>query len=93
MSTSKRKPLGELADELKYCALCVNKTETVWSLTQEGETALVPLCEEHEPQLARLWNLCRENTASVKGEPRRKRLPSRPRPLEFTPLQWEPPEG
>lgn len=77
-------------DKMKYCALCLNKATGVWTISRDGDSALVPLCEEHAPQLDRLFRLCRDNAVAVAGEGRRKRRTHRPTPLDFTPLEWQP---
>ena len=76
-------------DHLKYCALCLQPASKVWTISVAGDSALVPLCTEHEPQVERLFRLCRDSTPAGPGTKRRR---SRPRPLEFTPLtDWQPP--
>lgn len=84
-----------MSAELTYCALCANETYTVWTISRGGEMAIVPLCQEHEPQLSRLFNLCKIGSlpapvTPVDGQPRPRK--QRTSALSFSPLlDWTPP--
>lgn len=85
-----------MSADLEYCALCVEEASTVWTISRGGEMAVVPLCKAHEPQLSRLFNLCKVGSlplpAPVEGQPRRRK--HRSSSLDFSPLvDWTPPEG
>lgn len=78
----------------KYCALCEGETYSLWSLSTDGDTAIVPLCIHHEPQLRRLFRLCKEDESSLSipdGMMAPRRRASRGT-KKFTPLDWTPPE-
>lgn len=79
----------------KYCALCDGESHSVWSLSTGGEIAIVPLCIHHEPQLRRLFNLCKNDSSVKLNIPEGMMAPRRraaKKELKFAPLDWTPPK-
>lgn len=75
----------------KYCALCGNETYTVWSISRGGELAVVPLCEDHDPQISRLFRLCKVGSMGTPESTRPRPKKQRTRGLSFEALDWTPP--
>lgn len=83
-----------MSSSTKYCALCDSEAHSVWSLSTGGEIAIVPLCIHHEPQLRRLFNLCKEedlklNIPEGMMAPRRR---AAKKASQFETLDWTPPK-
>lgn len=75
----------------KYCALCLKEAKETWTVSRSGEVAFVPLCEDHEPQIERLWRLCLGRDEESPGGKIRPGVRRHSRPKSFEPLDWTPP--